>query len=54
MSHDVLPDWLQRHIDWQRNGPWCPVCGNSIAQSMLDLGYDTHPTCGPHDRPVQP
>lgn len=50
-ANAVLPAWLERDIERQRTGPWCCICGNSIAQSMLDLGYDTHPTCGPLDRP---
>lgn len=50
--HANLPQWLELQIDRQRTGPWCCICGNSIAQSILDLGYDTHPTCGPLDRPA--
>lgn len=51
-ANAVLSDSARRDIERQKSGPWCCVCGFSIAQSMVDLGYDTHPTCGPLDRPA--
>lgn len=48
-----MPDWLATQIERQRTGPWCAAedCGQSMPQALVDLGYDTHPCCGPHDLP---
>lgn len=51
--HAHLPDWLALQIERQKTGPWCAArdCGNAMPQALVDLGYDTHPCCGPFDRP---
>lgn len=50
MTRELSPE-TRVAIARQHDGPWCAVCGNSMPQAVRDLGYDTHPVCGPHDLP---
>ncbi len=40
----TLPEWLQRQIGRQKDGPWCDACGNSMPQESRDRGELTHPS----------
>ncbi len=48
---DDLPDWLLEQIRRDREDPRCAVCKRAMHPLITALGWDTHPTCGPFDRP---
>lgn len=48
---ELLPPWLVEQIRRDREDFRCVICDWPMHPLIWDLGWDTHPCCGPYDEP---
>jgi hypothetical protein len=49
---DLLPEWMQAHIERDKVSPRCGLCHGSMPQAMVDLGHTNHICCAPRAKPT--